>query len=647
MGSRRPQTATTQNNSPVIFPERHDKVKALKASGPDFVKNELQTTKSHEHRIDIGDELSDLLGFEVVSGKLAYDKNYKNFREKKTHSETINATSVNAKLTREAFVWGSHVLRLEDVISVSYTSCLSHFIVHSCPIIQRSYGFSCVSKSHRSRRDLQFIASTLEEATRWVKAFADQQCYINCSSQPMVSKKNITSDVDGTEPLFEEPQIKCRTPPKVLIILNPRSGCGRSSKVFHSKVETLFQLAGFEMEVVKTTSAGHARKLASNVDFGSCPDGIICIGGDGIVNEVLNGLLSRTDQKEAISIPIGIIPAGSDNALAWTVLGVRDPLSAALAIIKGGLTAMDVFAVEWIQNGLIHFGTTASYFGFLSDVLELSQNIRNVVVLCGMALDEQDGVDLSDLYTDVMRKSIKEGIPRASSLSSIDSVFSPTIKTTVVELEPTCSTSASIEPSEYVRGLDPKAKRFSWATTALNDEDISSTISDPGPLWDSQPKWDAEPNWETDNSIQLPGSTAKVDPPFKKEPNPKKEVKWEFKKGQFLGVLVCNHSCRTVQSLSSQVVAPKARHDDNSLDLLLIHGCGRMRLLRFFLCLQLGRHLSLPFVEYVKVKSVKVRPGKNTHAACGIDGELLPVNGQVLCSLLPEQCRLIGNSPKC
>jgi len=28
------------------------------------------------------------------------------------------------------------------------------------------------------------------------------------------------------------------------------------------------------MEVVKTTSAGHARKLASTVDFSTCPDGI-------------------------------------------------------------------------------------------------------------------------------------------------------------------------------------------------------------------------------------------------------------------------------------------------------------------------------------------------------------------------------------
>ena len=34
---------------------------------------------------------------------------------------------------------------------------------------------------------------------------------------------------------------------------------------------------------------------------------------------VLNGLLSRDNQKEALSIPIGIIPAGSDNSLVWTI----------------------------------------------------------------------------------------------------------------------------------------------------------------------------------------------------------------------------------------------------------------------------------------------------------------------------------------
>lgn len=59
--------------------------------------------------------------------------------------------------------------------------------------------------------------------------------------------------------------------------------------------------------------------------------------------QVLNGLLSRNDQKEAISIPIGIIPAGSDNSLVWTVLGVRDPVSAAISIVKVRYNSISMF----------------------------------------------------------------------------------------------------------------------------------------------------------------------------------------------------------------------------------------------------------------------------------------------------------------
>jgi hypothetical protein len=53
-----------------------------------------------------------------------------------------------------------------------------------------------------------------------------------------------------------------------------------------------------------------------------------------IALQVLNGLLIRSDRAEAVSIPVGIIPAGSDNSLVWTVLGIRDPISASLLIVK-------------------------------------------------------------------------------------------------------------------------------------------------------------------------------------------------------------------------------------------------------------------------------------------------------------------------
>ncbi|XVE66424.1 hypothetical protein DITRI_Ditri08aG0079300 [Diplodiscus trichospermus] len=726
------------HSSPIVFPEkRTKKLKASSKRGETPVTDDQpDKSKRKELRIDIGggDEKSDLLGYVVYSGKLTLDKRNNvptntssSDVEQNSSADIANQEGVAAKLTSKALVWGSHVLHLDDVISVSYNVGVRHFTVHSYPLKKVSCGLSCFIKPKRSRKDFRFLASCVEEAVQWVGGFADQQCFINCLPHPLVSsKKQASSELF---PMDAPPELvfRCKNPPKMLVILNPRSGRGRSSKVFHGIVEPIFKLAGFKLEVVKTTSAGHAKKLASTVDISTCPDGIICVGGDGIINEVLNGLLNRDNQKEGISIPIGIIPAGSDNSLVWTVLGVRDPVSAAISIVKGGLTATDVFAVEWIQTGVIHFGMTVSYYGFVSDVLELSEKYQKrfgplryfvaglLKFLClpkynyeveylpaakegqeGKNSTDREVVDMSDLYTDIMRRSNRDGIPRASSLSSIDSIMTPS-RMSGGEMETCSSTHASTEPSEYVRGIDPKTKRLSsgrsnvtaepevihpqlplsttpnwprtrsksrtdkgwsgstaandpsrcsWGNAATNDrEDISSTLSDPGPIWDAEPKWDTEANWDVENPIELPGPSDDIESGIKKEEVPRFEDRWVVTKGPFLGILVCNHACRTVQS--SQVVAPRAEHDDNTMDMLLVHGSGRLRLMRFFLRLQMGKHLSLPYVEYVKVKSVKIKAGKHTHNGCGIDGELFPLNGQVVSSLLPEQCRLIGRFPGC
>ncbi|CAN6480616.1 unnamed protein product [Victoria cruziana] len=729
-GSRSPKVVTEQQSSPTVLPEKCGNVRSVEASEGNVLNEDPDKIKVHEHRIDIGDEHSDLLGYVVISGKLFLDKRNQNSNAVvQTSKESIEQNGFDAKLTSKALVWGTHTLYINDIISVSYNSGLRHFTVHSCPIQQKPCGLSCFIKPKRCRKDFRFLASTSEEAIKWVSGFADQQCYVNCLPHPVSSQRQ-GSDVVSSD-FFTEPYIMRKKPPTLLVILNPRSGRGRSSKVFYSKVEPIFKLAGFNLEVVKTTSPGHARTLASTVDFNTCPDGIICVGGDGIVNEVLNGLLCRKDQKEAISIPIGIIPAGSDNSLVWTVLGVRDPVSAAISIVKGGLTATDVFAVEWIQTGGIHFGITVSYYGFVSDVLELSDRyqkrfgpLRYLVAgvlkfFClprysfeveylpvskatsdteGTHAPHGDPQDSSILYPDIMRKATVAGITRASSLSSIDSILTPSRMSG--DLDTTSSTIAGSEPSDFVRGIDPKVKRMSfgrnnathepeevihpqvqlsatpsrartrsksrmekgwtltstndsrgsWANTAGNDkEDISSTLSDPGPIWDAEPKWDCEPKWDTElncfpeGPLQLLGLGGESgDTEASKHEVTKQEEKWIGQKGEFLGVLLCNHSCKTVQNLNSQVLAPKAEHDDGALDLLLVHGNGRLKLLRFFLLMQFGKHLSLPYVEYVQVKSLRLKPGKNAHNGCGVDGELLPMKGQVVVSLLPEQCRLIG-----
>ncbi|KAM7277012.1 hypothetical protein ACFE04_018878 [Oxalis oulophora] len=734
-------------SSPIVFPDKHNnKVKGTRRTTEITVnntRNQHNSIVDDDYRIDIpgtttttatGDENCDLLGYVVCSGKLILDTRNNKHHQNVASSSTDkcfanNSEAVDARLTTKALVWGANnILSLDDVVSVSYNSGVRYFTVHAYPMKKGSRGLSCFIKPQRNRKDYRFLAASVDEALQWVGGFADYNCYVNCLPHPLVaSKKQASSELlpfaTDTPP---ELIYRCKNPPKMLVILNPRSGRGRSSKVFHTIVEPIFKLAGFNLEVVNTTSAGHARKLASTVDISTCPDGIICVGGDGIINEVLNGLLSRDNQREGISIPIGIIPAGSDNSLVWTVLGVRDPISAAISIVKGGLAATDVFAVEWIQTGIIHFGHTVSYYGFVSDVLELSEKYQKrfgplryfvagfLKFMClpkyqyeveylPASKEDKDGkqerevVDMSDLYTDIMRRSNTDEMPRASSLSSIDSIIMTPSLMSGGDLDTSGhSTHASNEPSEYVRGLDPKTKRLSsgrmnvtsepevihpqvslsttpswrrtwskskidkgrntststhdpsrcsWGNSGTNDrEDISSTLSDPGPIWDAEPKWDAEGNWDVENPIELPGPPPDdTDDGTKKEAVTRFEDKWVASKGQFLGILVCNHACRNVQN--SQVVAPKAEPDDNTMDLILVHGSGRLKLLRFFVLLQTGRHLSLPYVEYIKVKSVKIKAGKHTHNSCGIDGELFPLNGQVVSSLLPEQCRLIGRAP--
>lgn len=99
--------------------------------------------------------------------------------------------------------------------------------------------------------------------------------------------------------------MKNNTP--ILIIYNPNAG-QRRKELFN---EILLELDKCDQKysVVKTEYAGHgetiAHKFAATDEFGA----IIAAGGDGTINEILNGMRNSTK-------PIGIIPLGTANVLA-------------------------------------------------------------------------------------------------------------------------------------------------------------------------------------------------------------------------------------------------------------------------------------------------------------------------------------------
>ena len=81
-------------------------------------------------------------------------------------------------------------------------------------------------------------------------------------------------------------------------------------------------LAGLvDLDVERTKYRGHARELAAASDA----DLVIVHGGDGSINEAVNGVMSREDGKPQVAV----IPGGGANVLA-RALGV--PLDAAAAI---------------------------------------------------------------------------------------------------------------------------------------------------------------------------------------------------------------------------------------------------------------------------------------------------------------------------
>lgn len=96
---------------------------------------------------------------------------------------------------------------------------------------------------------------------------------------------------------------------KTLVVLNPIAGHGIALKMF-PQVEEALRATGMEFDVAHTRAPLHAVQIAWDAP-GQGYERIIAIGGDGIVHEVLNGLMRASNEGETIAL--GIIPLGTGN----------------------------------------------------------------------------------------------------------------------------------------------------------------------------------------------------------------------------------------------------------------------------------------------------------------------------------------------
>lgn len=111
-----------------------------------------------------------------------------------------------------------------------------------------------------------------------------------------------------------------RVTKRFLIVANPISGGGRA-RIRAPAVAERLRALGCEAEVYFTTAAGDAARRA-RVAGTEAFDAIVACGGDGTVNEVLNGMPDP-------SRPLGVLPVGTANVLALEYRLPRDPVRAA------------------------------------------------------------------------------------------------------------------------------------------------------------------------------------------------------------------------------------------------------------------------------------------------------------------------------
>jgi len=117
-----------------------------------------------------------------------------------------------------------------------------------------------------------------------------------------------------------------------LLIHNPNAGNGGSGRRrMLDQARRIFAGGGIEADLVETTGPGHATEMARR----AADEGrglVIACGGDGTLNEIVNGLAA---QKNGHRVPLALLPGGTANVLAKELDLPWDIPSAAEKLVRG------------------------------------------------------------------------------------------------------------------------------------------------------------------------------------------------------------------------------------------------------------------------------------------------------------------------
>ncbi|HJW84440.1 MAG TPA: diacylglycerol kinase family protein [Anaerolineae bacterium] len=136
--------------------------------------------------------------------------------------------------------------------------------------------------------------------------------------------------------------------PATFVIVNPASGGGKTGQRWRG-LDARMRAEGAQYDVEFTREPGHAEQLARQAALAGVPT-LLIVGGDGTLNEVVNGLIQ--DDRPLGEITIGILPVGTGSDFARALGLPRDVLAAAIHLLRRAQPeALDVGRVDCARGG--------------------------------------------------------------------------------------------------------------------------------------------------------------------------------------------------------------------------------------------------------------------------------------------------------
>ena len=180
---------------------------------------------------------------------------------------------------------------------------------------------------------------------------------------------------------------------KGTLIYNPVAGrrpAGREREV--RRAAGLLRQAGLEIELAPTARPDMAHELAQAA-VANGADVVLACGGDGTINEVINGLaLSR--------VPLGILPGGTANIVARELRLPLNPVRAARQLLRWTPHRIALGRARWEEaqagppNGELAFQSCSRYYisvagiGYDAEIVnKLSSRLKNNFGVAGYVME--------------------------------------------------------------------------------------------------------------------------------------------------------------------------------------------------------------------------------------------------------------------